>query len=151
TYKVQPSSSGFQFYVDGTLQTTITASFQTTVSLKSVLSAFNGASAPALQADWVHFDSYSTSRSGTFTSTVFDAGQTAHWDSVTWTADLPAGTSITVETMTSVDGVTWSNWAASVNSVIASPSGRYIRYRVTLTTTDPTVSPVLKDISFTWS
>src|SRR5207302_1771092 len=63
TYKVQPTSSGFQFYVDGVLQTTIAASFQTTVSLKAGLSDFTGTSGQPLQADSVSFKSYSTTRS----------------------------------------------------------------------------------------
>ena len=112
TYKVQPTSSGFQFYVDGVLQTTIAASFQTTVSLKAGLSDFTGTSGQPLQADSVSFKSYSTTRSGTFTSMVFNAGMQATWDTAHWTAKLPPGTGITVQVRagnTSSPDATWSH------------------------------------------
>jgi hypothetical protein len=39
----------------------------------------------------------------------------------------------------------------SNGGAIASPTGRYLKYRVTLTTTNPTLTPILDDITFTWS
>ena len=43
----------------------------------------------------------------------------------------------------------WSDWEA-VNSPIASPNGRYIQYRATLATTDPTQTPVIESVSLTY-
>jgi hypothetical protein len=46
----------------------------------------------------------------------------------------------------------WSAWSSVSNGgTIASPAGRYLQYQVTLTTTDPTVTPTLFSISFTWA
>ena len=54
--------------------------------------------------------------------------------------------------MSSSDGVTWLPWSqVGTNGAITSTSGRYLKYRVTLTTTDPTQTAVLYDISFTWT
>jgi hypothetical protein len=149
-FRVQPTSTGFQFFVDDVLKTTVAATFQATRPLKAALSVFNGASQPLMQADWVKFNSYSTTQSGSFTSGVLDAGQTVDWSTASWTADLPAGTTIKVETISSLDGVSWTDWAEVVGGNIASPNGRYLRYRITLTTTDPALTPVVRDISFTW-
>jgi hypothetical protein len=148
TYKVEPTTTGFKFYVDGTLQTTINASFQGTQPMKATISDFSASQ--SVQADWVRFYSFSTTRSGTFTSSVFDVGTTVDWDKMILTSDVPAGTTIKVETMSSLDGVSWTNWQDVVNNVVPSADGRYIRYRLTLTTTDPAKTPVIRDISFTW-
>lgn len=117
--------------------------------LQGAISAFNGSPLPSLQADRGRLASYATS--GTFTSSVFDAGRTATWGVATWTSDLSAGTSLTLQTSSSVDGITWTPWVAVNNGLIASLSGRYLQYRIRFTTTDPTRTATLYDISFTWN
>ena len=89
--------------------------------------------------------------SGTFTSSVFDAGSNVAWGTAAWTANVPAGTTLTVQTSSSTDGVNWSAWSAVTNGgAITSPSGRYLRYEIVLTTTNPAVTATLSTISFTW-
>ena len=73
TYKIQPTAAGFDFYIDGALRTSIAASFQTSVSMRAGISAFN-ASSP-IQVDSVHYNTYAANQSGTFTSVAFDAAQ----------------------------------------------------------------------------
>ena len=108
------------------------------------------ANSTALKADWVRLASYPSS--GTFTSSVLDAVRAATWGNATWTAVLPAGTALLIETSSSTDGSTWSGWSAvGSGGAILSPSGRYLKYRVTFTTTDPTQTATLYDISFTWN
>ena len=69
---------------------------------------------------------------------MFDAGSNVNWGYATWTANLPAGTTITVLTSSSTDGTNWSDWSTVTNGgTITSPNGRYLRYEVLLTTTDP--------------
>ncbi len=149
-YRVQPVSGGFQFLVDGVAQTTISASFPFGTALHVAMSSFNGAPQPALQADWARLDSYPSS--GTFVSSVLDAGQTATWGIATWDANVPTGTTLTIQTSSSADGVNWSDWSTVSNGgTITSPYSRYLRYEVLLTTTDPTVTPRLSNISFTWA
>jgi methionine-rich copper-binding protein CopC len=162
-YLIQPVSGGFAFYVDGVLQTTISATFPSGTLLKIVFSDYNGSSQAPLQADWVRVNSYSST--GTFTSSVFDATRTATWGAIRWDAILPPGTTITVQTQTSDDGTNWSDWtdvsnvASTVNAdgsttftgTVNSPSARYIRYQVILTTNDPTQSPTFLDLNFSWA
>jgi methionine-rich copper-binding protein CopC len=150
-YRIRPTGTGVDFYVDGILQTTINTPLGTT-PLHLVLSDFLGNSATPLIADWMRVIEYPTA--GTLTSTVFDAGAAVAWGLVNWGAVTPAGTSIVVETRTGntaqPDG-SWSNWAAAPNGqAVASPSGRYIQYRVTLSTTNPEWTPELLDLSITW-
>jgi hypothetical protein len=150
TYEVQPTASGFQFYVDGTLEATINITFPANTPLHIAASSFG---ASPLQVDWVQALSYQST--GTFTSTVFNAGRVADWATASWVATLPAGTSITVLTRsgnTATPDSSWSAWAAVANGgLIASPDAQYMQYEVILTTTDPTVTPTLWSILFTWS
>src|SRR5262249_42009500 len=122
-------------------------------SVKIILSAFQGSPQPLLQADWVRVLSYPAS--GTFLSSVFDAGRTATWGTASWTANVPGGVTVTVETRsgnTATPDGTWSARAAVSNGgTVSSPAGRYLQYRVTITTTDPSLSATLFNISFLWS
>jgi hypothetical protein len=148
-YRVQPTTGAFQFFVDGSQVASINASFPSGTALKIAMSAFNGSPQPLLQVDWVRL------AGGTFTSSVFDATRTATWGTATWTANVPAGTSLIVETSTgntATPDSTWSPWVAVTNGgTVASPAARYIRYRVRLTTTDPSLTPILNDITIGWN
>lgn len=62
-------------------------------------------------------------------------------------ASLPAGTKVNVETSVSNDLTTWSNWQApAADGEISSQGESYIRFRVTLSTTDTSVTPVINAI-----
>jgi hypothetical protein len=149
TYLIQEVSGGVQFSVDGTVLTTIDLAIPSTTTLSIVMSALDGSPQPALQVASVSATTYASS--GTFTSSTFDAGSNVVWGTLNWTAKLPAGTSISILTSSSTDGVTWSPWSAVTNGgTIASPSGRYFRYEVILTSTNPMVTPSLTGITFGW-
>lgn len=63
-------------------------------------------------------------------------------------ADLPDGTGIGVETSTSDDLATWSDWATpGDDGSVKSAAGQYIRFRLTLATTDTSTTPTLRSIS----
>ena len=69
---------------------------------------------------------------------------------VSATSEYTAGvTSISlIETSTSDDLQDWSAWqTVGTNGELSSPNRSYIRYRVTLTTSDTTVTPKLLDIT----
>jgi hypothetical protein len=101
-----------------------------------------------LQVDWMRVTPYA--KSGSFTSRVFDYGNSTNWSNVTWNALTPAGTNIAVFVRTgntlTPDG-TWSNFLPVVNGASVGVSSQYLQYRADLTTTDSTVTPVLQDIS----
>ncbi|MDH7480822.1 MAG: SpoIVB peptidase S55 domain-containing protein [Armatimonadota bacterium] len=89
---------------------------------------------------------------GTYESPVHDCGQASSWGVITWTAETPKGSSVTLRTRTgwvAEPDSTWSEWSSpylSSGSKIASPPGRYIQYIATLATEDASISPKLRDV-----
>jgi hypothetical protein len=149
TYRVEPTTSGFKFYVDGALKTTIAITFPST-ALRVAFSAYNGGSAPALQSDWVRVADFAST--GTFVSASFDAGQSVTWQSIDWTSTVPSGTTMVVEISVSNSDMTGgTNWTQVVDGQsLTGVTGRYFRYRVIFTTTDPTLTAMMEDITFTY-
>ncbi|BDI31241.1 hypothetical protein CCAX7_32920 [Capsulimonas corticalis] len=75
---------------------------------------------------------------GHFESTIHDAGRTARWGSLQWSADQPAGTTVEVRTRsgdTSLPDASWTAWSAPYTKPqgepITSPAARYLQYQVT--------------------
>lgn len=63
--------------------------------------------------------------------------------SVTLSATLPSGTSVSISTQTSSDNVTFSSWALlNADNTVASPSARYVKIKLELTSlaNDPVVT-----------
>lgn len=86
---------------------------------------------------------------GTVESGVMDAGRPARWGAIEWAAELPEGTSISGETRSGDspdprDG--WSTWVPLTQGYIASPSARYLQYRLTLSTTAPAETPLVRQV-----
>jgi methionine-rich copper-binding protein CopC len=146
-YRIQPIAGGFAFYVDGLPVATLTLAIPEASPLRIAVSSFYEAAAP-ITADWV------TASPHRFTSAVFDAGRMASWSTADWIADLPAGTTLIVETRTgssAAPDASWSSWTAVVNGgAVAGPSGRYFQYRARFVTGDAEVTAALRSISFDW-
>jgi len=91
---------------------------------------------------------------GTYTSEIEDKGQIVNWDKISWVSECPAGTSVTWQTRTSSDNITWSDWSQeytnSSGNDITSPDGRYIQKKAKLNTTDIAQTPILKDVNITY-
>lgn len=86
---------------------------------------------------------------GRLESGVLDAGRTAQWGRVEWIADAPEGTEVAAETRAGDSPIPddhWSPWVAALDGVVVSPPGRYLQYRVALTTNDPGMTPVVRQI-----
>jgi hypothetical protein len=150
-YLIQPVSGGFQFYVDGTLKTTINGTIPTGTALKATFSEYGGSPLAPMQVDWVRYSNFASS--GTFTSSVFNAGKTATIASATWAASVPAGTTMTVQVRASSNGTNWSSWQTITSGGSISPtvSGQYFQYQVIFTTTSLALTPTFSDITFNWS
>ena len=89
---------------------------------------------------------------GTWTSTLQDLGYVSSWTSFTATATISSDASITYQTQTSSDGVNWEAWQAVSGSTIASTPQRYIKVKANLiTSTDFSVTPILKDITISYN
>ena len=138
---------------DGVSKVTISATFPNGTLLKILIAEYQGPPQPLLQADWVRLVSYPAT--GTFTSSVFDATRTATWGTASWTANAPAGTTVTIQVRsgnTATPDGTWSAWTTVSNGgAVSSPAARYLQYQVTFTTNDPALTPTLNTITFLWS
>jgi hypothetical protein len=90
---------------------------------------------------------------GWLESSVYDAGDNADWKKVSWAENKPGGTSIVVKVRTGNDNNPydggWSGWYqqgnGSENTLM--PDGRYVQYRVELSTTNITRTPELSEIT----
>ncbi|MFQ5905281.1 MAG: hypothetical protein ACE5JA_01785 [bacterium] len=96
-------------------------------------------------------------REGRITSSPFDAGMTSSWGAISWNGDIPKGTSIKLQTRsgnTEKPDRTWSEWSESYDesrgSKVTSPKARFIQWRAVLSTKDPSVTPVLRDVSLAY-
>lgn len=150
-YQIVWTTSSVDYYVDGT--EVDSAPIEITDQMRPIASDLNvgGGSASVY---WLRMSPYSTT--GTFTSRVLDAGAAgANWTKLDAATNLPAGTSISVQTRsgnTSTPDGSWSDWQdVAADGTIASPSGRYIQYRATLATTDATQTPTLQSVTISAS
>jgi hypothetical protein len=91
--------------------------------------------------------------SGTLVSDVLDTKLISRFGALTWRAQQPPGTSVTLQVRSGNVGEpdsTWSTWSAeqtdSDASRAQSPPGRFAQYRVTLSTRDDSVSPELHSV-----
>jgi hypothetical protein len=100
--------------------------------------------------------------SGTLTSATHDTTYAADFGSISWTETSPLGTEIRFQVATNNDGATWdfkgpdggsgSYYTASGTGIWTGHDGdRYIRYKAFFSTTDSSVTPVLHDISLTYT
>jgi hypothetical protein len=95
---------------------------------------------------------------GTVISDVLDARLVSRWGALRWEAETPAGTRLTVAVRSgnvAEPDETWSAWSAEQldggQAVMEAPPARFLQYRVTLTTADPAVTPVLRTISLRYA
>ncbi len=97
--------------------------------------------------------------SGTYVSSVLDSAATSTvWDNVFWTERLVGGTDVTVATRSgqsaTPDG-SWSQWSdesadSTIGAAISSPAAQYLQYRLTLSTTNVSVTPYVDDLTVTY-
>jgi len=99
--------------------------------------------------------------SGTLTSSAYDAGSAADFGTISWTATVPAGTSVKFQLASNTDNSTWSfvgpdgasgtYYTSSGGQAVWSghDGDRYIKYKAYLATADTAKTPGLHDISIT--
>ncbi len=90
---------------------------------------------------------------GTLESKVQDAGILSIWGRIRWEADVPMGASVNLTTRTGnteKPDKTWSEWSEPYTTAegtpISSPMARYIQWRANLSTSDATITPVLRRV-----
>lgn len=81
----------------------------------------------------------------------YDSGTAGvEWGFVTWTADEPGDSTISVEVASSTDGIIYSAFESVAQNVdLTVPDGQFIRVRVSFTRASTGESPVLYDLTIT--
>lgn len=91
--------------------------------------------------------------SGEFLSSVLDTKTISSWGKVIWEAELPAGTTLQLQTRTGNSfepGKTWSDWSPPYQKSeeqVLSPKARYIQMRILFRSQSGKVSPQLQKVS----
>ena len=144
-FRIEWDAAGSRFYVDGVLQGTIPGAptLNTWAFIYHQTPTTYGVS--PMNVDWARVGQYPAA--GTYTSCIYDAGQSAPWGSLALDASTPANTGVAAQTRTSPDGVNWSAWAPVSGSVINSPAARYFQYRLDLATSNAMQSPEVRQVS----
>ena len=149
-YRIQWDAGQVQYYIDGNLVHTDSATFGPNLNVAA--SDFNSGG-PGLSVDWLHLSPYPSS--GTFLSRVFDAGQAADWGALSWHANAPPNTSVQISVRTGNSPTPDGTWSAFTS--IASSGGdipgnsRYVQYRAEPGSSDPNQTSTLSDVSIAYS
>ena len=92
--------------------------------------------------------------SGTLTSDVLDARLISRFGAMSWKAETPSGTSVSVRVRSGNVGEpdnTWSAWSPEQSDAASAfakvPPGRFAQYEVKLATSDPAATPELRSLS----
>jgi hypothetical protein len=155
TYRIdrQAASSSLDtisYYIDGTL--VAQHSVSTLPSMYVYLSNNGGTQPLSIDRVWV-YPAYASS--GTYQSCTQDMGQTVSvWTTAAWSANVPGGATLQLSTRTSTDGTTWSAWSVPLTSsgqTMTSPPGRYLQYRLALTTSNAGVSAIVDSVTVNYA
>ncbi|HTC67144.1 MAG TPA: Ig-like domain-containing protein [Candidatus Acidoferrum sp.] len=144
-YRIDWNAANIVYWIDGVQVVTHPVAIST--AMRPLISDLR-AGGQKLVVDWMHMSPYSTP--ATFTSRVLDAGAVVSWASISWTADQPTGTSLSMSVRTGNTPVPDGTWTAftsvSQSRVPTTSKSRYIQYRTSLSTTDTTKTAVLHDV-----
>jgi hypothetical protein len=95
---------------------------------------------------------------GTVLSDVLDAKIISKWGALRWEGETPEGTTVSVATRSgnvAEPDDTWSDWSAeqtdAEQATNAAPAARFLQYRVTMATTNPTKTPAVRAVTLRYA
>ncbi len=104
---------------------------------------------------WWNIFSYQAT--GTIESSILDTGGVETWDTFMSSSEIPSGSSVSYQFRSSQDYSDMGAWSDTVYSPdtplsgILANSTRYLQYKAILERSDPTVSPEVFEVSFSYS
>ncbi len=120
----------------------------------SLIAGTNTGAGPYSYSDLTGFQLRNFTAPRGFWRQVFDCGFTGcSFDQATWTASVPASTTLTARFRTSTNNVDWSAWSGTYTTSPAAldlPLGRYLQVELQMTTSVDEVSPVLTSFNIGW-
>jgi hypothetical protein len=145
-FRIDWGTAAVVFWIDGNQVASVPAVIS--ASMRPVVSDFNIGTG-AVQVDWMRLTPYATA--GTFTSRVLNAGVPIIWNSAAWTAQVPAGTNLTMSARfgnTPVPDASWTSFATlTVNGGAPGATSQYVQYRAAMSG-DGAATPAVQDVSF---
>jgi hypothetical protein len=126
--------------------------------LKVRVLAYTQGTAEVVNLDWLPVEVTYTgggyASPGTIASQVFNTGIAgARWDALFWDSTQPGSTGITFEVRASASSflpddttITWISVGGTSPVLSGLPSGRYMQWRATLTTSDSANTPILSEV-----
>jgi hypothetical protein len=147
-FRIEWDTDETRYFVDDALQATIDgiSTLNTWVFLYHQTPATLGSS--PMRVDWVRAGRYSSD--GSYVSCAMDAGQVVDWQRLSWDASVPDDTALSLRARTSVDGVAWWGWSTPLTvsgGSLPVPDGRYLQYRIDLSTADALQSPEVLSVT----
>lgn len=93
--------------------------------------------------------SHNYQASGVWTSGVQDLTYVESWGAFSSSVSTPGDSTVSFETRSSSDAISWSDWQVVSGETISSPANRYLQIKATLTaSTDRSQTPILYSASF---
>jgi hypothetical protein len=146
-YQITWNAGNAQYYINGTLMIAHSNMAWGSAMMRPAI-VDTAAGDGAISVDWMRMNPYAAS--GTFTSSVFDAGDSVAWQKLTATSTVPAGTTsiITYRTgSTPLPDESWSSFTALGAGGVMTGSSRYVQFAIQMTTTAAAKTPVVQDVT----
>jgi hypothetical protein len=149
-FRINWSSSGVTYFIDG--NEVASSSLPITTSMRPVFSDLTVGGGTLAVAS-VGLTPAATS--GSFLSRVFDADQPVTWNTIQWTGTVPSATSLTIDVRmgnTPAPDSSWTSFIPVANSgAVIGGSSRYFQYEAVLATADPTLAPILNNVTIQYT
>ena len=149
-YRIDWTSTGITFSIDGTVVSTQTAAVTASLALIASDSTPGGG---LVSVNWMRLSPYAASCS--FLSRVLDAGTIVGWNSVSWLAATTPAESLAMSYRTGntpSPDASWTSFVAvSASGSAITGTSRYIQYGAALSTTDTTRTPELESVTISYS
>lgn len=151
TIRMELEGSNIRCYYDGTLLFDVSDSSFT--NGRVALESFGNSTA---QYDWIHVTQITKSY-GMLVSSAFDSGNSyTNWQTISWIATTPPGTSIqfmtrTASTQADLASKPWSSSYAVSGVTVTSYQNRWIQYGAILTSAEGQSTPCLYSISISYT
>lgn len=150
-YRIDWLADRVDYYIDGALVASHTVTFANGTQLRPVASDYSIDTAQ-LAVDWMRLSPYNSLC--TYTSRVMDAGEPVNWNVISWTSQIPAGTNLSLRfrignspSLGSADWITVNGGSPQV----LSGNSRYIQYQAELSSGTAAQTPVLEEVTFTYT